>query len=89
MRTLAVLAGALAVVVAADVAAVPVHPPKKDPPKDPVKEEMRKLEGSWEVVAMESRGRQRSGEVIRRVGYKLTFKGEELIPRRSAAALPP
>jgi uncharacterized protein (TIGR03067 family) len=71
MRTRAAILAALVFLGASDIAAVPVRPPTKDRPKDPMKEDIKKLEGTWEVVAMEYNGRQIPMELIQRRGLRL------------------
>jgi uncharacterized protein (TIGR03067 family) len=47
--------------------------------KDPVKEERRRLEGTWTLVAVESRGRQLPEQVLQRTQYKLVIRGNQFL----------
>jgi uncharacterized protein (TIGR03067 family) len=59
-------------VVTASLLGVPDKPPKK---KDPAKTELKKLEGTWTVVSLESMGRTYPEATIQRMNYRLTVKG--------------
>jgi uncharacterized protein (TIGR03067 family) len=62
----------LLIVVTASLVAVPDKAPKKAP----VQKEMKKLEGTWTVASMESRGRKRTAAMIERMNYRMTVKGD-------------
>jgi uncharacterized protein (TIGR03067 family) len=51
--------------------------PEKKKKADPVKQEMKKLEGTWVLAAMEYRGRQYPQQMIQRLNYRLIFKGNK------------
>jgi uncharacterized protein (TIGR03067 family) len=62
----------LVMALAAGVLAVPNKPPKK---KDPVKDELKKLEGTYTLVAYELRGRKYPDNILRQINGKLEIKG--------------
>jgi uncharacterized protein (TIGR03067 family) len=49
--------------------------PDKSPKKDPVKAELKKLEGTWKLVSLESRGRKYDADFFQQINYRLTLKG--------------
>jgi uncharacterized protein (TIGR03067 family) len=63
---------------AASLLTVPDRPPK--PVKeDPVKAEMKKLEGKWNIMSMESNGRKYPAATLQRLNYKLEIKDRQFI----------
>ncbi len=67
----------LILVLAASLVTVPDRPPKTKP--DPVKEDVKKLEGKWSIVSMESNGRTYPAATLQRLQYKLEISGDKFI----------
>jgi uncharacterized protein (TIGR03067 family) len=65
-------------VLAASLVTVADRPPK--PKKvDPVQEEMKRLQGKWSIVSLESNGRQFPAERLQGLNYKLEIKETRFI----------
>jgi len=67
----------LILVLAASLVTVPDRPPKTK--SDPVKEDMKKLEGKWSIVSMESNGRTYPAATLQRLQYKLEITRDQFI----------
>ena len=80
MRKIALLAAVVVGLWAAAQAAAVVDPPAKQKKKpDPVQEEVAKLQGTWELVDFEYRGRRYGQEIKAKLGNpRLVIKGDRL-----------